>query len=106
VPQVLAFGCLSAEHAGKFKTFVKQIRSKYKLNAILDGELSWPAGPQDRDVPYFLAQSFRAQLIKELPADRSSQTASHKELAHRSKALLRDLASISMEMALGLRSVF
>ena len=97
--QILAFGCLSAEHAGQFKAFVKQIRSKYKLKAILDGELTWPAEPQDRDVLYFLTQSFRAQLIKELPPNRSAQVAIHRELAHRAKALLRDLASISMEMA-------
>ncbi len=97
--QVLAYGCLSAEHAGQFKAFVKQLRSKYKLKSILDGDAGWPAEPQDRDVLYFLAQSFRAQLIKELPSDRSGVTAAHKELAHRAKALLKDLASISLEMA-------
>ena len=97
--QILAFGCLSSEHAGQFKAFVKQIRSKFKLNAILDGESSWPAEPRDRDILYFLAQSFRAQLIKELPSDRSGLTPAHKELAHRGKALLKDLAAISLEMA-------
>jgi MoxR-like ATPase len=99
VLQVLAFGCLSAEHAGQFKAFVKQLRSKFKLKAILDGDSTWPAEPQDRDILYYLAQSFRAQLIKELPSDRSRLNANHKELAHRAKALLRDLASISLEMA-------
>ena len=38
-------------------------------------------------------------FIKELPADRSGIAAGHKELAHRGKALLKDLASISLEMA-------
>ncbi len=97
--QILAFGCLASEHAGQFKAFVKQLRSKFKLKAILEGDSSWPAEPQDRDILYFLAQSFRAQLIKELPADRSGVTAGHKELAHRAKALLKELASISLEMA-------
>ncbi len=97
--QVLAFGCLSSEHAGQFKAFVKQLRSKYKLKSILDGDAGWPAEPQDRDILYFLAQSFRAQMIKELPSDRSGVTGAHKELAHRAKALLKDLASISLEMA-------
>src|SRR5436305_246885 len=64
---VLAFGCLSPQHAGQFRAFVKQVRSKYRLNAILKGEMSWPASPEDRDVLYFLSQSFRAQLIKSLP---------------------------------------
>ncbi len=99
VLQVLAFGCLSAEHAGQFKAFAKQIRSKYKLKGILEGDSSWPAEPQDRDILYFLAQSFRAQLVKDLPADRSGLTPAHKELAHRAKALLKELASISLEMA-------
>jgi hypothetical protein len=99
VLQVLSFGCLSSEHAGQFKAFVKQLRSKFKLKAILDGDSSWPSELQDRDILYFLAQSFRAQLIKELPSDRSGITAAHKELAHRAKALLRELASISLEMA-------
>jgi hypothetical protein len=97
--EVLAFGCVSAEHAGQFKAFAKQIRSRYKLKAILDGDTTWPAEPQDRDILYFLAQSFRAHLVKELPADRSTLNAAHKELAHRGKALLKELASISLEMA-------
>jgi hypothetical protein len=99
VLQVLAFGCLSAEHAGQFKAFVKQIHSKYKLKAILEGDTTWPAEPQDRDILYFLAQSFRAYLIKEFPSDRSGVSAAQKELAHRGKALLKGLASISLEMA-------
>src|ERR1051325_10169791 len=95
VLQVLAFGCLASEHAGQFKAFVKQLRSKFKLKKILDGDSTWPADPQDRDILYFLAQSFRAQLVKELPTDRSGLNSGHKELAHRAKALLKELASIS-----------
>jgi hypothetical protein len=99
VLQVLAFGCLSAEHAGQFKAFVKQIRSKYKLKAILESDTTWPAEPQDRDILYFLSQSFRGYLIKELPVDRANLNAEQKELAHKAKALLKELASISLEMA-------
>jgi hypothetical protein len=97
--ETLAFGCLSAEHAGQFKAFVRQLRSKYGIKAILDGDAKWPAEPENRDILYFLAQSFRAHLVKELPADRTTLTASHKELAHRGKALLKELASINLEMA-------
>jgi hypothetical protein len=99
VLQVLAFGCLSSEHAGQFKAFVKQICSKYKLKAIFEGDTNWPAEPQDRDILYFLAQSFRAYLTRELPSDGSGLNAAQKELAHRGKALLKELASISLEMA-------
>lgn len=97
--EVLAYGCLSPSHAGQFKAFVKQIRSKYRLSAIFKGDMGWPHAPEDRDVLYFLSQSFRAQLVKELPEDKAAQTTSHKDLAHRAKALLRDLAGISLEMA-------
>ncbi len=97
--EVLAFGCLSPQHASQFKAFVKQIRSKYRLAAILKGEISWPHNPEDRDVLYFLAQSFRAQLIKELPVERAALTESHQYLAHRAKALIKELAAISLEIA-------
>lgn len=99
VLETLAFGCLSPHHATQFKAFVKQLRSKYALAAILKGESGWPSQPEERDVLYFLAQSFRAQLIKQLPTEKTNLAASHQELAHRGKALLKDLAVISLEMA-------
>jgi hypothetical protein len=97
--EVLAFGCLSPHHATQFKAFVKQVRSRYRLTAILKGEMGWPSKPEERDVLYFLSQSFRAQLIKELPEQQAAITGSHKELAHRAKALIKELASISLEIA-------
>lgn len=97
--EVLAFGCLSPHHAGQFKAFMKQIRSQYRLAAIMKGEIGWPYNPEDRDVLYFLSQSFRVQLIKELPTERSALADGQKALVHRAKALIKDLASISLEMA-------
>lgn len=97
--EVLAFGCLTPHHAGQFRAFVKQIRSRYQLAAILKGEVGWPHGADDRDVLFFLAHSFRAQLIKELPVEAASVTGQHKQLAHRAKALMKELASISLEIA-------
>ena len=97
--EVLAFGCLSPHHAGQFKAFVKQIHSQYRLAAIVKGDSGWPYNPEDRDVLYYLSQSFRAQLIKELPTARSALADGHKAFAHRAKALIKDLASISLEMA-------
>jgi hypothetical protein len=96
---VLAFGCLSPHHAGQFKAFVKQVRSRYQLSAILKGEIGWPNAAEDRDVLYFLAQSFRARLIKELPDDATAVTGQHRQLAHRAKALMKDLSLISLEIA-------
>lgn len=97
--EVLAYGCLSPHHAGQFKAFIKQVRSKYRLASIMKGECGWPHRPEDRDVLYFLSQSFRAQLVKELPPDKAAATNGYRELAHRAKALLKDLAAISLEMA-------
>lgn len=99
VLEVLAFGCLSPAHAGQFKAFVKQMRSSHRLSAILDGRAPWPHEAADRDVLYFLSQSFRAQLVKELPADRGDLTDRNRQLAHKAKALVASLAGISLEMA-------
>lgn len=95
----LANACLSATHAGQFKAFVKQIRNKYGLARILKGEDRWPDKPEDRDVLYFLAQSFRAHLIKELPENEQALAEAHKQVAYRAKGLLKDLAGISLEIA-------
>jgi hypothetical protein len=97
--EVLAFGCLTPSHAGQFKAFIKQVRSKYQLSAILKDDLGWPSRPEDRDVLYFLSQSFRAHLLKNLPEDRTKANAAERELAHRAKALLKELAALSIEMA-------
>ena len=48
---------------------------------------------------YFLAQSFRSQLVKELPPTRSQLSGSARTLAHRAKELLVELAEISLEIA-------
>jgi hypothetical protein len=97
--EVLAHGCLSPPHAAQFRAFVRHLGSRYRLTAILKGETSWPAEPEDRDILYFLVQSFRAQLLKELPANGQSLSPSQRELAHRAKGLLKDLAALSLEMA-------
>lgn len=65
--EAVAFGTLSSSHAGQFKAFIKQIMQQYDVSAIIKGEARWPDKPEDRDVLYFLAQSFRAHLGRELP---------------------------------------
>ncbi|MDR2870818.1 MAG: MoxR family ATPase [Deferribacteraceae bacterium] len=97
--EILASGCLSAHHATQFRAFVKQIRSRYALSAIIDGKQKWPSAAEDRDTLYFLAQSFKAQLVKELPPLKNNQSAATQDLAHKAKALIKDLANISLEIA-------
>jgi MoxR-like ATPase len=97
--RVLAFGTLTAAHASTFRAFVKTIRNSFGFEAVLKGEAVWPAAPEDRDLLYFLAETFRARLVKELAADKSSARPAAKQLAHRGKALLVELAAISLEVA-------
>lgn len=97
--EILSTGCLSPHHAGQFRAFHKQLKNKYELNAIMEGSSAWPYQPEDRDVLYFLSQSFRAQLIKDLPETKENLAEHHKKLAHRAKALIKELSSISLEMA-------
>jgi len=97
--EILASGCLSPHHAVQFRAFIKQIRNRYALSAIISGEQKWPDAPEDRDTLYFLAQSFRSQLIKELPPEKKILSGSVQELAVRAKSLIKDLANISLEIA-------
>jgi len=87
---VLAFGTVTANHASMFKAFVKTVRHAY---------VRWPSAPADRDLLYFLAEAFRARLVKELPHDKANAPAAGKQLAHRGKALLLELAELSLEIA-------
>ena len=96
---VLANGCLTASHATQFVAFVRQVRQQISITQIIDGKCRWPERPEDRDVLYFLAQSFRAQLLKELPRDRGKLSDSSRRLANRAKDLLIELARISTEIA-------
>src|SRR5690606_36007187 len=88
---VIAFGNLTPQHAGQFRAFVKKIRGRYDHARIMKGEANWPSEEKDRDVLYFLATSFRSQLLKELPSQASDAEGS-RELAYRAKALIKDLA--------------
>jgi MoxR-like ATPase len=97
--EILAVGCLSPHHATQFRGFIKQIRNRYALSAILNGDQKWPNKPEDRDMLYFLAQSFRAQLVKELPIEKNSLSGTVQDLAFRAKSLMKDLADISLEIA-------
>ncbi len=97
--KVLAGGCLTAAHATQFLAYVRQVRGHYSLKRILSGEQRWPDKPEDRDVLYFLAQSLRAQLLRELPQNRERLNGESHKLAQRAKELVSELAAISPEIA-------
>ena len=97
--RILALGTVSASHAGQFRGYVRQLRHAWSLDALLKGTMHWPADPAERDVCYFLAQGLRARLAKELPESRAQLGGGTIQLAHRAKALLTELAEISVEAA-------
>jgi MoxR-like ATPase len=95
----LAFGVLTTAHASAFRAYVKAVRHAYDLDAVLKGEAAWPRDPDERDLLYFLAEAFRARLVKELPGDRYRVSPRLTNLVLRAKALLVELAEISLECA-------
>ena len=97
--EALASGCLTPQHAAQFRAFGKLAADRHRLDAIFKGDARWPHAPEDRDVLYFLVQSFRARLLKVLPAEKSQTHGEVQALVHQSKAMLKDLAQISLEMA-------
>ena len=97
--RMLAYGSVSAAHAGMFAAFIKQMNNRYLLSDIIKGEARWPDKPEDRDVLYFLSQSFRAQLVHDLPEKKAALNKESQYLAHRAKALIKELAKINYELA-------
>lgn len=97
--RLLAAGTLTPAHASAFCGYVKIVRHRYGLDAVVRGDVGWPTAPADRDLLYFLAESFRARLIKDLPAGKQHASPALRQFAHRAKALLVELAEISLECA-------
>jgi len=96
---VVAHGCVAPTHAAQFCAWAKQQQRRWDLDKILRGDIPWPAGPEDADVAYFLAQSLRARLAKELPPQKQDASASARQLAHRAKAVITVIADQSVEIA-------
>jgi hypothetical protein len=97
--EMLASGCLSPAHARSFGAFVKQLHGKLRVEHVLSGEQPLPRAAEDRDVLYFLVQSIRAQLAKNLPPEREAVKPAHRQLVQQAKRVLVELCDISLEMA-------
>jgi MoxR-like ATPase len=97
--RLLASGTLSPAHASAFAGYVKIVRHRYGLDAVIRGDAGWPAAPGDRDLLYYLAETFRARLQRDLPASKQHASPVLRQFAHRAKALLVELAEISLECA-------
>ncbi|MCX4237471.1 ATP-binding protein [Streptomyces sp. NPDC020707] len=97
--KVIAHGTLTPAHAVAFCGYVKIVRSRFGIEAILKGEARWPNRVEDRDLLYYLAESFRGRLVKELPTSKEHASANGRQTAYRAKSLLVQLAEISVEVA-------
>lgn len=97
--RMLAYGCVSANDAGMFSAFVKTAGNKNVLQQIIDGKEKWPFGVKERDTLYFLTLSFRSRLIHDLPENKKQLSKDMQYFVHRSKAMIKELASINMEYA-------
>lgn len=97
--KILAYGCLSAQHASMFLAYVKQVSDKNLLNDIIKGSKHLPTGLEERDLLYFIAESLRAKLIQELPENRQYLNNKTQYLVHRSKALIKEISYVSQEIA-------
>lgn len=97
--RVLAYGCISASHAGMFLAYTKQLGNRHLLDDIIKGKEKFPSKPEERDVLYFLAQSFRAKLLHELPKNKQKMNKETQYLTYRAKALMKELSSINFEIA-------
>ena len=91
--------CLLEQHAGMFLAYTKTLRNTHLLDDIIAQKAKWPDKPENRDVLYFLAQSFRARLLAELPKSKQGISGGMLSFAYRAKGMIKELAVINFEIA-------
>jgi MoxR-like ATPase len=96
---MLAAGCLSAQHARSFTAFSKQIDGGMRVDQILQGKQPLPLAAEDRDVLYFVVQAIRGQLAKTLPPEGLNVKPQHRVLVKQAKQILIQLCDSNVEMA-------
>lgn len=99
VIRTLVKGSVSPKHAIQFISFHKIYQNKFAISSLLKGEIKWPTKPEERDLLYFMVQSFRNHLSKYLPESKDDLKGEAKDLAFKSKALISECAQISKENA-------
>ncbi|MDO5147520.1 MAG: hypothetical protein Q4D60_11025 [Eubacteriales bacterium] len=97
--QMMAYACLSPKHASMFLAFTKQVQNGNLLEDIMAGKSRWPSRPEERDVLYFISQSFRARLLEELPKNKQNMSGDRLSDIYRYKAIIKELASVNLELA-------
>lgn len=97
--KMLAYACISDAHAGMFLAYTKTLRNTYLLDEIIAQKAKWPGKPEERDVLYFLAQSFRAKLLTELPKSKQDISGNMLSFVYRAKGMIKELSAINFEIA-------
>lgn len=99
VLKMLTYACLTPSHAGMFLAYTKSMKNDNLLDEIIAGNAKWPAKPEDRDILYFLAQSFRGKLLEELPKSKQDISGNMLSFVYRAKGMIKDLSVINFEIA-------
>jgi hypothetical protein len=99
VIRLAAYGTVSPTHAQNFLGLYEMTQHKFDIEKIIAGEVSWPREAGQADLLFFLVNAFRAQLLKNLPDEKSSPRKDSQQLAHNAKAALTKLAEIDVELA-------
>ena len=97
--KMLCYGCLTPSHAGMFLAYTKTLKNNHMLEDIIAGKAKWPKKPEERDILYFLAQSFRAKMLTELPKTKQGVTGDMLTTVYRLKAMIKELSVINFEIA-------
>ena len=99
VLRMISYACLTPSHAGMFLAYTKNIKNSHLLDDIIAQEAKWPKKPEDRNVLYFLAQSFRGRLLTELPKSKQDLPKGTIHFVYRAKAMIKELSVINFEIA-------
>ncbi len=99
VLRMISYACLTPSHAGMFLAYTKNIKNSHLLDDIIAQEAKWPKKPEDRDLLYFLAQSFRGRLLTELPKSIQDLPKGTIHFVYRAKAMIKELSVINFEIA-------
>ena len=97
--KMLSYACLTPSHAGMFLAYTKSLKNTRMLEDIIAENAKWPDKPEDRDLLYFLAQSFRAKLLTELPKSKQDISGNMLSFVYRAKGMIKELSVINFEIA-------
>ena len=97
--KMLAYACLTPSYAGMFLAYTKTLKNSHLLDEIIAQKAKWPDKPEERDILYFLAQSFRARLLSELPKSKQDISGNMLSFIYRAKGMIKELSVINFEIA-------